>query len=288
MGSKILICPHRPDLGVFDPAQGFKQAFDTLNAEADILSDGTDLSAYGCALCINSQPPIFAGKKIFLLTNTVPKPEDSISIAKSCDIVITDSLTDQLALKEAGIKAHLFAPFVAPRLYPFVSKKQGKLCFCGDLDKYGAFIQAVDLQFPLTPNSAAENTQQFYERVAPYVIRIMCCESVTEDLLLTVACGTVVFVNAVAGIEQVFAEDSEIIIYRSLPDLTYKLHYFLHNPDIASQFAIRAYKRLLNSHTYLQRANQILHLLESQKEDGIRDETRTDDARAEADARPVE
>jgi len=60
-----------------------------------------------------------------------------------------------------------------------------------------------------------------------------------------------------------FEEDKEAVYFSSIDELVDKLRYYLHHDNKRVQIAERGYKRVtLNKHTYKDRLQQILNLLQ--------------------------
>jgi spore maturation protein CgeB len=63
------------------------------------------------------------------------------------------------------------------------------------------------------------------------------------------------------GLENHFDFESELPVYRSLPELRSRIDYYLAHPDARLEMAQRARARVLHEHTYEHRARQMLDLI---------------------------
>lgn len=72
------------------------------------------------------------------------------------------------------------------------------------------------------------------------------------------ACGGFQLCDPCKGLERFFDFDSELPVYRSLPELREKVAYYLERPDERRAIATRARDRALRDHTYEKRAQQML------------------------------
>ena len=75
------------------------------------------------------------------------------------------------------------------------------------------------------------------------------------------ACGGFQLCDPCAGLEQLFDFDTELPVYRDVPELRAKIDHFLAHPDERAATAQRAQERVLREHTYEHRARQILDTL---------------------------
>lgn len=77
------------------------------------------------------------------------------------------------------------------------------------------------------------------------------------------ACGGFLLCDERVHARHDFIEDEEIVLYKDLDDCFQKIIYYLKNHDERRMIAEKAYKRVLNEHTYKHRAEKLIKTIES-------------------------
>jgi spore maturation protein CgeB len=75
--------------------------------------------------------------------------------------------------------------------------------------------------------------------------------------------GALLLTEAAPNLADMFEPDSEVIGYRSVPDLVARVHELLDDPGRAAQIAARGQARTLRSHSALARSLELEHIFET-------------------------
>jgi len=84
------------------------------------------------------------------------------------------------------------------------------------------------------------------------------CDAINPRVFEIAACGGFQLCDPCRGLETLFDFDTELPVYRTLPELREKIAYYLAHPDERLAVAERARQRVLREHTYEHRARQML------------------------------
>lgn len=87
------------------------------------------------------------------------------------------------------------------------------------------------------------------------------CDAINPRVFEIAAAGGFQLCDPCIGLETHFDFDTELPVYRSLPELREKIDYFLTRPEERKAFAGRAKQRALRDHSYANRAQQMIDLL---------------------------
>ena len=87
------------------------------------------------------------------------------------------------------------------------------------------------------------------------------CDAINPRVFEIAAAGGFQLCDPCRGLDAHFDFDSELPVYRSLPELREKIAHFLAHPEEREAFARRAQARVLREHTYAHRAKQMIDLL---------------------------
>ena len=122
--------------------------------------------------------------------------------------------------------------------YPYLRNLYNPLYGNGMLEKLSKYICAVNIHAGFA-NKFAANMRLF-----------------------EAACvGTCLITEEFSNLKDIFEPDHEIITYRSKEECFEKIKYCLSNPEIAFNIGQRAKRRAINNHTYSQRVNEIIKVL---------------------------
>jgi spore maturation protein CgeB len=86
--------------------------------------------------------------------------------------------------------------------------------------------------------------------------------SMNSRVLEALATGSFLLTDYVEDTAKYFEEDKDFVFYRDLDDLTEKLNKYLNNPALRKQIAGMGQRKVEKNHTLLQRAEQILDIME--------------------------
>jgi spore maturation protein CgeB len=86
-------------------------------------------------------------------------------------------------------------------------------------------------------------------------------DAVNPRVFEIAACGGFQLCDPCTNLDALFDFDSEIPVYRGLPELRKKLDYFLRHDDDRREYARRARERALRDHTYQKRAQSMLEIM---------------------------
>ncbi|MFA6989262.1 MAG: glycosyltransferase [Candidatus Gastranaerophilaceae bacterium] len=86
--------------------------------------------------------------------------------------------------------------------------------------------------------------------------------SMNSRVLEALATGSFLLTDYVEDTAKYFEEDKDFVFYKNLDDLTEKLNKYLNNPNLRKQIAGNGQKKVKKNHTLLQRAEQILEIME--------------------------
>ncbi len=70
-------------------------------------------------------------------------------------------------------------------------------------------------------------------------------------------CGGFFLTDYVKGLDNYYSLDKDIVCYKSINELTDKIHYYLQNDNLRKKIAFSGWKKTLDSHTYVHRFNDI-------------------------------
>lgn len=87
------------------------------------------------------------------------------------------------------------------------------------------------------------------------------CDAINPRVFEIAACGGFQVCDPAVGLDQLFDFDTELPVYRTLPELRASIDHFLAHPEERAAFAHRARQRALRDHTYTKRAQQMLDLI---------------------------
>lgn len=278
---KILIIQSKGASENFNEGLCLESGFHRLGENAVLWGEGFDIFSTpfeeiskDCELIIVTENNSFSfipdlkthpAKKVFWSRNGHIETE-FIRQKEFCDkngvsVVLNSSHISLDRFKSETVKSTWFPLCVDPQNYPAKpSIKTIPLTFCGDTRPHSELLTFLDLHFTITPQ-IAEGKADFINKVSQAYINFIVCppEIITSEIFETVASGTIVCTNKVHGLESLFS-DQEIITYDNAQDLRYKLYYHLHNQQPTNDMIAASRARLLKSHTYTHRANQILHI----------------------------
>jgi len=86
-------------------------------------------------------------------------------------------------------------------------------------------------------------------------------DAVNPRVFEIAACGGFQLCDPCAGLAELFDFDTELPVYRTLPELRRKLDHFLAHPEEREAIARRARERALREHTYRHRAQRMLDVI---------------------------
>jgi hypothetical protein len=238
----------------------FKTPFDEISKDCELIVV-TENDSLSFIPELKSHP----AKKVFWSRNGHIETE-FVRQKEFCDkngisIVLNSSHVSIDRFKSDSVKSTWFPLCVEPQNYPArTAAKAVSLTFCGDARPHSELLTFLDIHFTIVPQTA-ENKVDFINKISQAYINFIVCppEMIVSEIFETVASGTIVCTNKVQGLESLFNEQ-EIITYDTIADLRYKLYYHLHNQQPTNDMIVASRARLLNSHTYTHRANQILHI----------------------------
>ncbi len=84
------------------------------------------------------------------------------------------------------------------------------------------------------------------------------CDAINPRVFEIAACGGFQVCDPCKGLDTLLDPETELPVYRDLPELRAHIDHFLKNPGERKAFAERARARVLKEHTYSQRAQQML------------------------------
>lgn len=87
------------------------------------------------------------------------------------------------------------------------------------------------------------------------------CDAINPRVFEIAACGGFQLCDPAVGLENFFAYEDELPVYRSLPELRAKIDFYLGRPDLRRAIAATARARALRDHTYEHRAVEMLELV---------------------------
>ena len=87
------------------------------------------------------------------------------------------------------------------------------------------------------------------------------CDAINPRVFEIAACGGFQLCDPCISLESLFDFDSELPVYRSLPELRARIDYFLAHDEERREYAGRARVRALRDHTYAKRAQQMLDVI---------------------------
>ncbi len=87
------------------------------------------------------------------------------------------------------------------------------------------------------------------------------CDAINPRVFEIAACGGFQLCDPCVGLDTLFDFETELPVYRNLPELREKIDYFLSHPDERAQFVERARERVLREHTYKHRAQAMLDVI---------------------------
>lgn len=87
------------------------------------------------------------------------------------------------------------------------------------------------------------------------------CDAINPRVFEIAACGGFQLCDPCIGLDTLFGFDTELPVYRDLPELRAKLDHFIAHEDERRAFARRARERVLRDHTYEIRARQMLDFI---------------------------
>ncbi len=76
-----------------------------------------------------------------------------------------------------------------------------------------------------------------------------------------IGCGGFQLVDRRSGLEGMFEENEEIVLFDDLDDLRNKITYYLNNPEERGRIAERGRQRVLREHTYINRMQEMLEFI---------------------------
>ena len=86
--------------------------------------------------------------------------------------------------------------------------------------------------------------------------------SMNSRVLEAMSTGSFLLTDYIEDTAKYFEENKDFVFYRGLDDLSEKLNKYLNNPELRSKIAGNAQKKVKENHTFLQRAEQILEIME--------------------------
>lgn len=116
-----------------------------------------------------------------------------------------------------------------------------------DSDLFAKIVAGSKINLNLHSSTTSEGVDPTADAINPRVFEIA-------------ACGGFQLCDPCRGIENLFDSSTELPRYHNLQELREYIDYFLAHPQERTEFAERARKRVLNEHTYVHRAQQMLDL----------------------------
>ncbi|MBX7255367.1 MAG: glycosyltransferase [Candidatus Hydrogenedentes bacterium] len=90
------------------------------------------------------------------------------------------------------------------------------------------------------------------------------CDAINPRVFEIAACGGFQLCDPCRGLDTLLDPETELPVYRDLPELRALIDRFLESPEERQAFADRARSRVLRDHTYEKRAQQMLDLIVDQ------------------------
>jgi hypothetical protein len=81
----------------------------------------------------------------------------------------------------------------------------------------------------------------------------------------TLGCKTFLLTNYTENLEKLFNIGEHLVTYTTKQDLLQKINYYLGNPDIREKIAENGYNHVKNKHTYINRAKEIIEIINKNK-----------------------
>jgi len=183
------------------------------------------------------------------LLEEVEQAKDHFFFAKQEEIAIQSVLARKITVEERKLMARTLAREFDFKLYTISNTdKFPKINNCGPVD----FAK----QAPLIYNGSKINIY-----VTPRAIR----SGIPLRVLEIMACQGFVLVNYQEDLAREFEEGKELVMYRSLEELTEKVRYYLEHETERKKIARAGYEKVLREYNYAEKLRKILE----QKPSGV-------------------
>lgn len=114
-----------------------------------------------------------------------------------------------------------------------------------DADRFAKIVAGSKINLNLHASATHDGVDPDADAINPRVFEIA-------------ACGGFQLCDPCAGLDRLFDFETELPVYKTVPELRARIDYFLAHPEARAEVARHARIRVLRDHTYVQRAQQML------------------------------